>query len=175
MPDRKITIIAPTIQRVIAGTCTTLRRLPRTLSDCRPGDRLWIREQFRLPIGFDDISPLQALERHAVPVMSADIEDLPSYATADLGRPRFAREMPRAWHRAHLVIDRIETARLHDLTDEQAQREGFANTAQFARSWDAGQRLSKGLTLWQHNPTVLVITFHCICAPLGAQHERTAA
>jgi len=175
MPDRPITIIAPTIQRVIDGTCTTLRRPPGALSACRPGDRLWIREQFRLPIRFDNISPLQALERDAVPVMAADLDGLPPYATADLGRPRFARELPKAWHRAHLVITAVRTERLQEISHNDAFREGFISTAQFALAWDAGQRFGNGLTLWQHDPTVLVFTFHCINAPLAGAREWTAA
>ena len=181
MPDclitRPITIIAPTIQHVLAGTCTTLHRPQGALSTCRAGDRLWIREQFRLPIRFDGISPLQALERGATPVLSADIDDLPAYATADLGRPRFAREMPRAWHRAHLVITSIDLTRLHTVTPAEAEAAGFAKTDHFGQAWNAGLRGFKSIRppRWENNPIVLAISFTIVAAPVDAHRERTAA
>ena len=179
MPDRPITIIAPTVQRVLAGSCRRLYRPQGALNICRPGDRLWLREQFRLPIRFDHISPLQALERHAIPVWCADIEDLPPYATADLGRPRFARELPKAWHRAHLVVEAIEVIRAHAISETEMIASGFANTEQFALAWDKSLRGFSGThrdkRRWQDNPAVLALSFHCIAAPIRAEIQRTAA
>jgi hypothetical protein len=174
MPDRPITIIAPVIQNVLDGICTTLRRPRGALADCRPGDRLWIREQFRLHRDHNHISPLQALERGAVPVFVADTPGMPDYAVADLGRPRFARELPRAWHRAYLAIGTVRDERLQAITDEEIVREGYETRARYAAAWDSGARF-RGWTVqqrrpssWAVDPKVLVFTFTCVAAHLDA-------
>ncbi|MDR3408435.1 MAG: hypothetical protein P4L68_08055 [Methylovirgula sp.] len=180
MPDRPITIIAPTISRVLDGTCTTLRRPRGALAACRAGDRLWIREQFRIHRDYDHISPLQALDRGATPVMSSDEHDLPDYATSDLGRRRFARELPKAWHRAHLVITSIDTIHLQSITPADAINAGFTTLDQFAQAWNAGLRgfidqRSIRPPKWENDPAVLVLTFKCHAAPMGGEIESTAA
>ena len=180
MPDRPITIIAPTVQRVLAGTCTTIFRHQGALGACSRGDLLWLREQFRLPIRFDHLGPLQALDRGATPVWSVDVEDLPRYATADLGRPRFARELPKAWHRAHLIIIAIDTVRLQSITLADAIEAGFTSVDQFAHAWNTGLRgfvdqRSIRPPRWENDPTVLAIHFQCIAAPMCTEPKRTTA
>ncbi|KUR80793.1 hypothetical protein [Novosphingobium sp. FSW06-99] len=181
MTDRPVTIIAPTIQRVIDGTCTRLRRPNRALAECSAGDRLWIREQFHLAKQFEHISPLQALDRGAVPVWSVDVPDLPDYATADLGRRRFARELPKAWHRAHLVVTAVHTEPLQTISDEEIANAGFTARDQYARAWDTALRgfvdpvRSIRPPVWANNPAALVVTFRCVTAPLAQKVERSVA
>lgn len=166
---RPVTILAPTLQAVLAGTCQYLRRPEGTLSQCQPGDRLWIREKFRLPASCEAFSPLQALERGASPVFLADEPDLPEWALKDLGRIRFARELPRAWHRAHLVITSIERVRLQLVTPEEIEQAGFETYAHFIAAWDAGLSLQaqRGASLkWKSNPEVLQIGFHRVAQPM---------
>lgn len=169
MPDLPITIIAPTIARVLDGTCTALRRPIGSLSSCSVGDRLWIREHFALPRAFESVSPTQALERGATPVWSIDIPDLPAYATADLGRRRFARELPRAWHRAHCVIEGLRIERISLISDHEIVREGFESRRQWAACWDAGVNFGPSSTRLRYSadPEVLVVIFRCVHASIG--------
>ena len=177
MSDRPVTILAPTLQAVLSSTCKRLRRPEGSLSQCQPGDRLWVREKFRLPAAVESISPLQALERGATPVFLADEPDLPDFALKDLSRIRFARELPRAWHRAHLVIRTIERVPLQAMTQIEAQAAGFASKPQFIAAWNAGVsfpgRRSGASFKWDANPTVLLICFDCIASPIPEQDQLT--
>lgn len=168
MPDMPITIIAPTTARVLDGTCTELRRPVGSLAQCVAGDRLWIREHFVLHRDFERLSPLQALDRGASPVWSIDIPDLPDYITADLGRRRFARELPRAWSRAHCMIEAIHTEPISLISNAAIACEGFVAREQWIAAWDAGVSLGREGQRWLYaaDPRVLVITFRCILAPI---------
>lgn len=168
MAERPVTILPPTLERVLAGSCTRIRR-PATssaLASLRPGDHLWLREQFYLTRSFDFTPPLVALSRGAVPVYARDREVLPPYATADLGRRRFARELPKDWHRFHLEIHAIRRERLHEIPDEDIAAEGHESRERFASAWDAGVSLSGWRDKWKADPEVLVITFRAFAHPL---------
>lgn len=166
MSERPVTILPPTLQRVLDGTCTRIRRPVGVLSKLGPGDRLWLREQFYLTRSFDFAAPLVAMSRGAVPVYATDREFLPGFACEDLGRRRFARELPKDWHRAHLEISSMRTERLHEIPDEDIRVEGHETRELYARAWDAGVSLSGWKDKWRANPTVLVITFLAIAQPL---------
>lgn len=166
MTDRPVTVIAPAIEQLHAGHVTRLRRPHGSLSTLKPGDRLWLRERIFLPKEFENISPLQALGRGAVPVYAADHSDLPDYAVADLGRCRFAREMPRAWHRAHLVVTRVALERLHDITDAEIAAEGFSSRDAFAAGWNGMISLKGKVFAWAQNPAVIAFSFRLVPHPL---------
>lgn len=175
MADRPITILPPTLEHVLDGACTRLRRPTGTLSRLSIGDHLWLREQFYLSRQFDFTGPLVAMSRGAVPVYATDRQFLPSFACEDLGRRRFARELPKAWHRAHLQILHFDAQPLHAITDEDIAAEGHESRDLYARAWDAGVSLSSRGDQWRENPTVLVITFRAIAAPLSLQQESLAS
>ena len=168
MAERPITILAPTLERVLDGTCTRIRRPAgnSVLGRLKPGDHLWLREQFYLTRSFDFTPPLVALSRGAVPVYARDREVLPPYATADLGRRRFARELPKDWHRYHLEILAIRRERLHEIPDEDIASEGHESRERYAAAWDAGVSLSGWADKWKADPEVLVITFRAFAQPL---------
>ncbi|HQS95052.1 MAG: hypothetical protein B7X90_01945 [Novosphingobium sp. 17-62-19] len=187
MTDQPITVVSPTIAQLHAGKVTRLRRPQGRLSTLKPGDRLWLREQFFLASAFEQISPTQALDRGATPVFGADHADLPDYATADLGRRRFAREMPKRWHRAHLVVTHVALERLQQISTEEIAAEGFASAEQFAASWNENLSLAKnsaggGITAfrrleWKADPAVIAFTFAFVPHPLPefSTSERSLA
>lgn len=176
MTDLPLTVITPTIAPLLAGKVTRLRRPQGRLSTLKPGDRLWIREQVLLPRAFDHVSPTQAHERGATPVYAADHADLPDYATADLGKKRFAREMVKHWHRAHLIVTHIALERLHDTPPEEWAEQGFTSIDHYAAGWDAGLTLNQGgrnkscPLHWRANPAVIAFTFTFVPHPLPDFH-----
>lgn len=176
MADIPITIIAPTTRPVLDGTCTRLRRRrDGSLANVRFGDRLWLREQFYLAKMYEHCRPTQALERGATPVFAIDVPDLPDYATADLGRRRFARELPRLWHRAHLQVAAVNIEPINSITDEEIAQEGFASRSEFIAAWNAQQKFShKQRDSYAWGGHVLVISFHCIQAPIGAIEKNAS-
>lgn len=176
MSDRPITMIAPAIGALMAGTLRRLRRpADGALDAIGPGDRLWVREQFFLPRTLDNIAPTRAAELGATPVFAHDRADLPKWACADLGKRRFARSMPKVWHRQHLVVTAIATQRLQDITEAEIAAEGHASRKQFAAAWDAALALSGfSSRRWAADPHVLVIDFRHAAAPISIA-ERSFA
>lgn len=168
MADRPVTILPPTLDRVLDGTCTRIRRPASSsaLIRLKPGDHLWLREQFYLTRRFEWTPPLMACAQGAVPVYARDREILPDYAVADLGRRRFARELPKDWHRFHLEILAIRRERLHEIPDEDIAAEGHAGRDLFAKAWDAGVSLSGWADKWEADPEVLVFTVRAVARPL---------
>lgn len=176
MSDHPVTLLTPTIGALIAGTFKRLRRpSDGPLIAIVPGDRLWIREQFYLPRRYEYVAPTRAAELGATPVYAHDRTDLPEWACADLGFRRFARSMPKIWHRHHLVVTAVATARLQAITDAEIAAEGHASREQFAAAWDAGLTLSGGPNRrWAADPHVLVIDFRHVAGPLPLR-ERSYA
>jgi len=155
-------------RKLHAGTVTQARRPRGLLDSARPGDRLWVREPFRLATRFDAFAPTQALLAGDKFVAFVADDDQPDGA----GRQRFAREMPRSIHRAHLVIVSNVPARLQELDDHDAIACGFLNRAAFARNWDAvlkgGKFSISGTKIrWSDNPAVNVISFKLVRSPLS--------
>ncbi|WP_439539510.1 hypothetical protein [Sphingomonas sp.] len=88
------------------------------------------------------------------------------------GRRRFARELPRLAHRAHLVVGLVRLERLHDVTDADARAEGYPDRAAYRTAWDElhapGTRTITGdATRWADNPAVTVIAFTFAAAPIA--------
>lgn len=176
MSDRPVTMIAPAIGALMAGALRRLRRpVDGVLDAIGPGDRLWVREQFFLPRSFNHIAPTRAAELRATPVFAHDRADLPEWACADLGKRRFARSMPKVWHRQHLLVTAIGTQRLQEITDAEIAAEGHASRKQFASAWDAALALSGfSSRRWAADPHVLVIDFRHVAAPISIA-ERSFA
>ncbi|EPR09910.1 hypothetical protein M527_07235 [Sphingobium indicum IP26] len=160
-----ISILDATLQAIREGSQVQMRRPTGLLSRCKPGDCLWIRERFHLDAQWDGLSPTAAERQGARPFFAAGV--LPD----QVGRRRFARELPRSFHRSHLQVTAVRIERLHDLTEADALKEGALDRADFARQWDAIQApnsasLTGAKIRWADNPQVVVLTFAHIPAPV---------
>ena len=167
-----ITIVAPQIHLINAGLLTCLfRPLGGTLDRLQAGDCLWVREPFVLPKDFDHFSPTAAAGLIAGPLFTTGA------ITGHLqpGRPRFARELLRAWHRQHLRVTRIERRRLQAITPGEIQAQGYALAESFAEAWDRNLSLTKASAQrWSENPHALAIHFDRVAAPVDAQLGEAA-
>lgn len=59
MADRPILFRDAMVAAILAGTKTVTRRTGSTWGSVQPGARLWVRESWRGPKTFDDLSPTQ--------------------------------------------------------------------------------------------------------------------
>ena len=167
MVDRPISVLNPSAAPLLAGTLTRLHRPPGLMSLVKSGDRLWLREHFFLPRRF--MSPLQAHAAGAEPIFALDLHGNPlPQRGAQLGlvRRRFARELPRVWHRAHLAVEAVGSSRLQDITEAEIRAAGFVTREGFAAAWDRNLSLSSWGMVWAENPSVVVIEFHLVRAPV---------
>lgn len=90
------------------------------------GDRLWVREAFRLPSNMDP-DPAQLLaERHGENAILGVMEYVADQKNFNGGRTRNARFMPRWASRVSLLIrEYADLERLRDITDKGARAEGI--------------------------------------------------
>lgn len=176
MTDRPIIFSPAMVLALIAGRKTQTRRLATSpLQRCEVGDRLYVREHWKVPVAYDDLKPVDLGGEEAV-LYCADC----GIANPDRGRMSFGKHrqgmhMPRWASRLTLVIEAVRTERLHAISSADAMAEGiepvpggwrdyrcegraipFADTA-YEFLWSSlhqaeGQR-------WEDNPNVLVLTF----------------
>lgn len=169
-----IAIVEPTIAAVIAGTCTRLRRPPgKLLHRITAGDKLWVREPFHLDAKFNTWAPLAAATMRARPTFAVDLPARAGAATSlGLGKRRFSRELPKQWHRQHLVTTAVRRERLQAITLAEIEAEGFADRAAYIAAWDRnlGYFTRSADTSkpgsWDTDPEVLVIEFRRVAEPL---------
>ncbi|MGB3319639.1 MAG: hypothetical protein WBA75_11465 [Sphingopyxis granuli] len=173
MNPQPVSLREPEIGALVAGTMTVLVRPIGRLAGMQPGDRLWVREPFHLPRAFAAEKPTRAAARGAVPIFVADHSAAwLASRVAGMGRRCYAREMPRLWHRQHLVVGSIERIRLHDVAESDLRGAGWKTRAAFRARWDHDARFGGALTdqtAWRANPLVLRIEFERIAAPLPTE------
>ncbi len=156
-------------------TKTETRRPVGRLADCRPGDALWVREPFHLSARLDDVAPLAAIQ-HGAEVAAFAADHARDRLPPAVGRRRYAREMPRAFHRMHLVLRGVRTEQLHDIDDAGARAEGVEDRTAYTRLWNAIHASGKTIGLtpvrWTDNPPVMVLTFDVVLAPLPTPQTK---
>jgi hypothetical protein len=177
MADRPVNLLEPEIALLRRpGEGYVLRpgstACPGLLGRARPGDRLWVREPFHLDARFDDRAPTAALQFGPVEAgvywpADHDGGTLP----AGIGRRRFAREMPRLLHRAHLVVRSVRFVRLHDLSDCDILVQGFGDRDRFKLHWDAvhapqARSISGSAIRWKDNPWIVELLVQWRGVPL---------
>lgn len=129
----------------------------------KPGDTLWVRENWYVVKGFDDVKP-RNLPRNDI-MMKGYMADgaKPGWA----GKTRPSIHIPRWLSRINLHIDELGVQRLYDIDEQSARREGVLMSAPLsARSQtpykDAFERTwikLNGQQSWNLNPWVWVIKF----------------
>lgn len=140
----------------------------------RPGDRLWIREAYRLPASVDHLTPAQAGEVNwTLPPIWYEADKpagghraSPS-GTAAPGRYRHARFMPRWASRTDLLVVETRCERLQAITEESAIAEGadpqvgpFGESLDYRGGFEEAWRWIHGKRVpWRDNPWVWVVRF----------------
>lgn len=168
------------VRALIAGRKTQTRRLASSpLRHCEVGDRLYVREHWRVAPAYDDLPPsdlggdMSVLFLADGGVLNAVMNEAMPW-----GKHRQGMHMPRWASRLTLILEGVRVERLHAITSTDAIAEGverapggwrnyldparsvpFADTA-YKFLWQSlhqgeGQR-------WEDNPEVLVLTFRVV-------------
>ncbi len=127
----------------------------RGFAPYRPGDRVYVRETWAMPTGYDDLSPLRAMQECGAGQPNTWYKaggSLDSGASF-VGRPGFWRSpatMPKWASRLWLTVTEVRAERLQAITLEGADREGCGCRAEFSDFWDSRHRSHP----WASNPWV---------------------
>lgn len=151
MKERPILYSAPMVVAILDGRKTQTRRVIKNIGiapgigeiykgsddasdwvkECphgTVGDRLWVREAWRVTSKLDDISPNQLPEGIGVEYPSTrHINNLQ-------GRKRPSIHMPRSLSRILTEITEIRVQRLQDITPEEAKAEGLKGISKDGRT-----------------------------------------
>lgn len=133
----------------------------------QPGDRMWVREAWRVSKALDAVAP-RDLDRTTMPEWLASDPDLYD------GKIRASMHLPRWASRLTLIVTDVRVQRLHDISEEDAVAEGVEHDTDgwrdylmpatqccgFAREsyrtlWDA----INGENGWAANPWIVAYTF----------------
>lgn len=137
----------------------------------KPGDRLWVRENFRLTHSYNDSPPsLAALYGNNIICYEAT-ENHKEFGNL-FGKIRPSIHMPRALSRILLEITDIRVERLQDISESDARAEGIRvrNSDLFFSDREGRQKIFalhfqrlweeiNGAESWKKNPWVWVIGF----------------
>ncbi len=176
MTDLPFALRQPTTAAFATGRPLRVRRPAEGMyARLTAGDRLWIREPYRLKRKFASLSPTAAQEYDARPHFEeylgpGDLEAL------DLGEKRHARCLLRAWHRWHAIVDEVMLQPLQSITLEEVRGEGFTSVPAWAARWDADITSfnARDRRVWANNPQVLVLTLNPLLKPLPEEQALSA-
>jgi hypothetical protein len=169
-----VSVTTPIARGVHAGDVVQLRRVVEPyglLARLRPGDSLWLREPWHTGAHYDDVRPT-ALPDAAIIAFAADLPPEADPVAIGLGRRRFARELPKARHRAHLSVIEVRFTRLHNLDDDDAEAEGAPGKAAYPIWWNThcspeARTISGTPSRWADNPPVIIIAFDLVRGPMS--------
>jgi len=138
------------------------------------GDALWVREAFRLPHTYDEMSPSEYVDEGQPHIVRFEAEegDYNAVPKDGWGRKRPSIHMPRELCRLRLRVEDVRVERVQDISSEDARAEGV--TGKDADEHDSQEhspgeiyRLAlrdlwysiHGSSAWDGNPWVWVIEF----------------
>ncbi|CUA90880.1 hypothetical protein Ga0061061_11629 [Chelatococcus sambhunathii] len=144
-------------------------RWPRTHG---VGDRLWVKEAWRTGRAYDDLSPSEMGGEEPI-----QYEAGPTRLPLQDGRYRHARFMPRWASRITLLVTDVRVERLQDISEDDAEAEGWPAPQDRAKTgiaevrdaypigWYAALWESlHGPGSWEANPFVAVYGFRPVLA-----------
>lgn len=150
-----------------------VRSQPSVWTHVRPGDRLWVREDFFIPD--------EPYARRDVALLGYRADQEPGGMVDKHTGWREARLMPRWASRLTLIVTDIRRQRLHEIDEADATAEGVAALplvsalSRFKELWAS----IHGPKAWSENRQVVAITFEaergCILSPRANRQliERT--
>jgi hypothetical protein len=195
MTDRPIIMSAPMVRAILreieargTGKTMTRRLLSSPLAKCELGDRLWIKENFRLCRDQDSKPPRDDWWKSGAWYFADDPQLEPSGCMGGAGKLRPSIFMPRWASRLTVSVTAMRMERLQQITKEDAIAEGLlskndgyitgllGNTewskspvSAFRYIWNSLHR--KPGTRWGDNPEVVVLGFR----PVLANIDRSEA
>lgn len=137
------------------------------------GDRLWVREAWKVASNYDDFKPSEIPES----VINDGIVRYLADGDTDLdGRYRHARFMPRWASRITLEITKVRVERLQEISEEDSSAEGIAYPTDTAKAayrqvWDS----INGKGAWDKNPWVWVISFRRLTCGFAIGNDNRCA
>lgn len=155
MKERPILFSAPMIAALLNGTKTQTRRGVKANGEgvrCpygRPGDRLWVKETWRVYADYDALPPRDIAPTPYIQYAADD--PLSPWAS----RIRQSIFMPRWASRISLAITEVRVEHLQAITAADARAEGVAGAAEYRLLWD----VIHGADAWDVNPWVWVVVF----------------
>lgn len=146
----------------------------------KPGDRLWVRENFALELQEDDGAPVEPRRVLYAATDSWDGKTVPCI------------HMPRKFSRLTLIVTATKIERIRDISEADARAEGCPLTwdgvpydppPPSADHWQGYGRYSfcllwsrlHGADAWGANPEVVAISFRVLKANIDSDEARIAA
>lgn len=187
MRDIPIIFSAPMVQALMDGRKTMTRRLAASpLRKAKPGDRLWVRENFSGPYEWRDIPPSgwgwDAMVRPAIWYWADGNPE-----NGDWMKPRPSIHMPRWASRLTLIVTGTRIESLHDISAADAAAEGHRRLEGLqgpdveevhrdaAMDWFSDLWVSlHGTHGWNSNPDVVAVSFRVIKANVDAAEALAA-
>lgn len=183
--ERPIIFNGWSIRRILAGEKAQTRRIVRPHpvlweEECpygQTGDRLWVREAFRLPASYDDQPPSFYCDLSVRPrKYVADgaymtNEEVVGTRPIEWGRKRPSIHMPRELCRLRLRVEDVRVERLQEINEDDAMAEGVEPVTRRSTSVHGGTITSAsvafkelwkeihGTGAWEENPFVWVLEF----------------
>jgi len=166
--DIPILFSAPMVRALLAGTKTQTRRLlkPQPAEDIgltlaenpirfAAGDRLWVREAWRVPAQDDQVKP-----RDLIPQIAGYEADCGTGFISATGRLRPGMFMPRWASRLTLHVTEVRVQRLQDISADDAEAEGVDCSGPVAINCyrDLWNQIN-GAGSWDANPWVVAVSF----------------
>ena len=187
MKERPIIFSAPMVRAILDGRKTQTRRVVKCKKrgkhdphniPCpygQPGDRLWVRETWRISKGYDNCKPRK--KTGSIVHYEADGNPIPQAYGFRWGKRRPSIFMPRHASRITLEVVSVRVERLRDINHEDIEREGIPDVKPpcepynqklwdrlyrrsakmwFIKLWDT---IAKPDAKWDDNPWVWVVEF----------------
>lgn len=167
MKERPILFSGPMVRALLAGTKTQTRRIVKdqdpfddfetlpplsaTFGPCpcgEAGDRLWVKETFRLRADQDDKPPREDWWKSGAWYDAAEPRPFPSGCGGGPGKLRPSIFMPRWASRITLEISDVRVERLQAITEEDAKAEGVEARRTDEDCWSDGTYRSAYEYLW---------------------------
>jgi hypothetical protein len=192
--DRPILFSAPMVRALLAGTKTQTRRVVKNINPTLPasnpephhianalrcpcgvhGDRLWVREAWRVS-RFADPMPPRDLSAHVAVAYEAESGSWGESEEELLGKLRPGMFMPRWASRITLEVTGVRVERLQAIHESDVMAEGLrvadcdglGARVEFSKLWES----INGPGSWAANPWVWVVEFRRTNA-VAAVQER---